>query len=140
MYKLALNLSLAHCLTLDKKWSRSIFPLENRSHGCQGYLGIRNYPQNMILIVSRSALKFLLNKLWKTKQKPVFLKVILWFFKVYSVRTSWLTSKLSKSYSVDNFWFSDTPGTPGSDSPVEILILNTFYLKRNSVLSLKSYR
>ena len=58
----------------------------------------------------------------------------MWFFKVYSARTSWLTSKLSESYSVDNFWFPDTPGTPESDSPVEILILNTFCLKQNSVL------
>ena len=81
----------------------------------------------MILIVARSALKFWLNKLWETKQKPVFLKVILWFFKVYSIRTSWLTSKLSKSYFMDNFWFPNTPGTPGSDSLVEVSLLTHLF-------------
>ena len=39
----------------------------------------------------------------KNHTKTCILKVILWFFKVYSVRTSRLTSKLLKSYFVDNF-------------------------------------
>ena len=73
----------------------------------------------MVLIVSRSALKFWLNKLWKTIQKPVFFKVNFWFFKAYSFRTSRLTSKLLKSHSVDYFWFLDIPGTPKSNFPVE---------------------
>ena len=75
-----------------------------------------------------------MEKHWKTIQKPVFFKMILWFFKVYSVRTSMLTSKTQKSYSVDNFWFLDTCGTPWSNSPVKILILIISYLKLNSVL------
>ena len=79
-----------------------------------------------------------MNRLWKTRQKPVFFKVIFWFFKVYSDRTSRLTLKVLKSYFVDNFWFLDISGTPGRDSPVEILILITFYPKLKSVIWLET--
>jgi len=48
-------------------------------------------------------------------------------YKVYSTRTSRLTLKLNKSYTVDNFWFLNTSGTPGSNSLVEMFSFSCLF-------------
>ena len=66
-----------------------------------------------------------------------------WFFKVYLIRTSRQTLKLQKSYSVDNFWFLNTPGSPGSDTLVEIfsfLCLFSAFLSQSATWWLFSLR